>query len=172
MARAPPHFWSYAMKKLTFAIIFLLSVHCFASFQQVQFVDEFDKPISMSQNTVIYIYKAGTNQLLNIYLDSSRTRRCSQPITATSTNTPFDYSKGQLKFYSPYASYKIDVNDGSLHRVIDGLNSKDRRIKWPSYMREIGRQIADINDITPWGSNWISHANDTEALNDLGIERS
>lgn len=117
--------------------------------KQIQFVDEWGKPVNMGTSVSLYIYQAGTTTQQTCYKNRERTLAVTQPVTDNSTNTPLDYTTGTLTFWSGSATYKIVVTDGTYTRTIDNLTGSDGRIAWPSYLTAMsGYALSDSDDLT------------------------
>jgi len=126
-------------KKITTILLSLmLATACFGAKltqKQLQFCDEWGKPVNLSTSVSAYIYDVGTTTAKSIYLDIGGNNAVTQPITDDSTNTCFlDYANGRMQFWSQGADYKITITDGTYTRTVDNLNSSDTRMMWPTFL--------------------------------------
>jgi len=113
---------------------------------QVQFVDEFLRPVDMGTSVSIYIYAVGTTTEITTYLDKLEQNTVTTPITDDSTNTSLAYERGFMQWYQKPAAFKLSVTDGTSSRNFDNLTGSNVAIMWPSFLVELSSSSYGAGD--------------------------
>jgi len=123
---------------------------------QIQFVDEFMRPVNMTTGVSINIYKAGTTSAISMYLDRGEQTSVTQPVTDNSVNTPLRYSDGYMRWWQDEATFKLNVTDGTSSRDFDNLTGNNVSVMWPSFLTALSStSYGTTDDIDFTTGAWI-----------------
>ena len=115
---------------------------------QVQFLDEFERPITTI--TSITVFNAGLGTSPTIYADRGALLTMTNPITSSSTNSTFLPTLGLVTWFQTEPDYKITVTDGTKTLTVDNRNEGNTQFAW--YDNYIGTaaslSVSDNQSIT------------------------